>query len=227
MLLIPVIDLGQSNVVHAIAGKRDSYRNIETPLCRGSSPLAIVSALLDLHAFSVIYVADLDAIKESGNNARIIGQILAEFPQLSLWLDSGKDFYSGEYAHARIRQVLGSETGLAAEDINAKEDDILSLDFIGDKLLGDKRLLENVEAWPRDVIVMSLSHVGTGNGPDFKRLENTRSLATDRHIYAAGGVRNEKDLARLENIGVAGVLLASALHDGSISKSVLEHYPSP
>ena len=59
------------------------------------------------------------------------------------------------------------------------------------------------------------------------RLENTRSLATDRHIYAAGGVRNEKDLARLENIGVAGVLLASALHDGSINKSVLERYPSP
>ena len=226
MLLIPVIDLCHGEVVHAIAGERDSYRNIETLLCRGSAPLEIVNALLNLNPFAVIYIADLDAIKENGNNAPIIEQILLDFPRLNIWLDSGNDPYARAFANPRIRQVFGSETGITPEVIKKNKDAILSLDFIENRLLGDQGLLEQTETWPKDVIVMSLSCVGTGKGPDFERLEKIRSMVTERCIYAAGGVRHEQDLNRLSSMQVAGVLLASALHDGSINKTVMKQYCS-
>jgi phosphoribosylformimino-5-aminoimidazole carboxamide ribotide isomerase len=40
--------------------------------------------------------------------------------------------------------------------------------------------------------------------------------------YAAGGVRSEDDLERLLEMGVAGALIASALHTGKLSKSAIE-----
>ncbi|MBC8130797.1 MAG: nickel transporter, partial [Rhizobiaceae bacterium] len=41
-------------------------------------------------------------------------------------------------------------------------------------------------------------------------------------VFAAGGVRDEDDLMRLEKAGIAGALVASALHDGRIDRAVLE-----
>ncbi len=36
-------------------------------------------------------------------------------------------------------------------------------------------------------------------------------------VYVGGGVRDIKDLVELKNLGVSGVLVATALHSGKIS----------
>ena len=41
--------------------------------------------------------------------------------------------------------------------------------------------------------------------------------AGKRKIYAAGGVRNRADLMALRHCAAAGVLVASALHEGAIT----------
>jgi len=52
---------------------------------------------------------------------------------------------------------------------------------------------------------------------DIERLSQIRSCAGDRRIYAAGGVRNSDDLVALKRAGIAGALVASALHDGTLT----------
>jgi phosphoribosylformimino-5-aminoimidazole carboxamide ribotide isomerase len=64
---------------------------------------------------------------------------------------------------------------------------------------------------------MTLARVGSGAGPDFDRLAEIRAAAPDRALYAAGGVRGADDLAALNRLGVGGALVASALHDGSLT----------
>ena len=105
---------------------------------------------------------------------------------------------------------------------------ILSLDFRGaldsrgDAFLGPQELLSQTQLWPRRMIVMTLARVGATEGPDcgpdYERLANILNRAEDRQIIAAGGVRHGDDLIRLAGMGVAGVLLASALLDGRVGK---------
>ncbi len=66
---------------------------------------------------------------------------------------------------------------------------------------------------------MTLARVGAGQGPDYERLAGIIARAGGRRVHAAGGVRDAGDLHRLAEMGVAGVLLASALHDGRLSRA--------
>ncbi len=69
---------------------------------------------------------------------------------------------------------------------------------------------------------MTLARVGSGAGPDLARLAAIRSVAGEREIYAAGGVRDAVDLSALKAAGAAGALIATALHDGRIGRADLE-----
>ena len=61
----------------------------------------------------------------------------------------------------------------------------------------------------------------TNAGPDLARLERTRERAASRSVFAAGGLRDLSDIDRLAAAGVAGVLVATALHDGRLSREAL------
>ncbi len=229
MLLIPVIDLSAGQVVHAIAGKRESYQNIQSPLCEGSSPLTVVEAMLNLYSFPVCYIADLDAIRDCGSNACIISEILQRFPKLTVWLDSGRNNYQHRLPADRVRQVLGSETGISAKDLIGHDvgvKPILSLDFLENSFIGQQQLLDSSEHWPNEIIVMSLSYVGIGKGPDFEKLLEIKKRSENRLVFAAGGVRHDADLQALLKQDIAGALLASALHNGEIGPATLEKYGS-
>jgi phosphoribosylformimino-5-aminoimidazole carboxamide ribotide isomerase len=217
--LIPVLDLMGGVVVHARRGQRAAYRPIETPLCPGADPLDIAGALLQLAPFRTLYVADLDAIRGTGGHGSVIAALEARFPALDIWVDAGTADVGG-------RRVVGSET---LPDIEAAQaalvgEAILSLDHDADGALGPAELHATAALWPQQVIVMTLARVGAGDGPDFARLAEVQGKAGGRRIYAAGGVRGAEDLERLEAMGIAGVLLASALHDGRIGREVLARF---
>jgi len=64
------------------------------------------------------------------------------------------------------------------------------------------------------VIVMTLSRVGAGTGPDLAAIGAVARRRPGLRVYAAGGVRDPGDVAELQRIGAAGALVASAIHDG-------------
>jgi phosphoribosylformimino-5-aminoimidazole carboxamide ribotide isomerase len=69
---------------------------------------------------------------------------------------------------------------------------------------------------------MNLARVGGDVGPDFDRLRAVQAIAGARAVYAAGGVRDATDLAQLQALGCPGVLIASALHNGRLTRTDLE-----
>jgi phosphoribosylformimino-5-aminoimidazole carboxamide ribotide isomerase len=98
---------------------------------------------------------------------------------------------------------------------------ILSLDFRGDDFLGPRTLLSDPALWPARLIVMTLARVGSAAGPDFDRHDTISKRAGGRAIYLAGGLRDRNDLAALKASGAAGILVASALHDGRLTSADL------
>jgi phosphoribosylformimino-5-aminoimidazole carboxamide ribotide isomerase len=225
MEIIPVIDLKDGVVVRARMGQRDQYRPIETPLSPSSDPVDVVRGLLGVSAFRTLYVADLDAIERKGDAKAALARVKSAFPQLDVWLDNGL----ADAAAARAllnegsdRLVLGSEAQTDHRLVESLKDDprvLLSLDFRGDSFIGPASLLATPDIWPTRVIVMTLARVGSAAGPDLERLAAIHKLSGRRLVYAAGGLRHAGDLDELNNAGIAGVLVASALHDGRLTRA--------
>ena len=223
MEVIPVIDLKDGVVVHARMGLRSAYAPIETPLSPTSRPNDVARGLLSIFPFKTFYVADLDAIENKGNNNAALRQLSAEYPNLVFWVDAGiADIHDGErwleagFGHL----VIGSETQRNSElsrYLRQNERTILSLDFRGDAFLGPASLLNDASTWPAKIIVMTLARVGSASGPDMNRLATIQSRVVNRQVYAAGGVRDANDLALLAQVGIAGALVATSLHNGKLT----------
>lgn len=221
MQLIPVIDIRGGAVMRAVAGDRAHYRPLATPLATSCAPLDVVAGLLTLYPFEAIYVADLDAIEGEGDNRADILRLLEVFPDLRLMIDAGRRFRDWR-GQARVEPIIGSESLTGAEMLSFARGDphvLLSLDFRDELFLGPEALLSSPELWPKRLIVMTLARVGADAGPDFARFAEIVARAEERSVYAAGGVRGAEDLARLEALGAAGALVASALHDGRLGPS--------
>lgn len=224
--LIPVLDLMGGQVVRAFGGRRDEYQPLKSTLCDSSRPEAIVAGLLALYPFRRIYIADLNAILKRGDHRDVVKRLLRSHPDLEFWTDGGfaDEAAARAWQEAGLgRPVLGSESlAMFPEPSAFPANGVLSLDFRGDDFLGPPALLQHPERWPAEVIVMTLLRVGMNTGPDLTRLEQLQSLNPDCQLYAAGGVRHSGDLSELASAGFAGVLLASALHDGRLSRHELD-----
>jgi phosphoribosylformimino-5-aminoimidazole carboxamide ribotide isomerase len=223
MEVIPVIDLKGGVVVRADRGLRDTYTPIKTPLAKTSAPKDVVAGLLALYPFRTIYVADLDAIEKRGSHDDTLVALEKTFPAVTFWVDPGiadsEAARSWLLRHPGMHLVLGSESlsDLAPLQALAGEKILLSLDFRGPVLLGPEGLYEAAPLWPERVILMTLDRVGSQAGPDLDRLSAILDLAPGKKIYAAGGLRGAVDLGPLARAGLAGVLVASALHDGRLT----------
>jgi phosphoribosylformimino-5-aminoimidazole carboxamide ribotide isomerase len=226
MEIIPVIDIKGGVVVRARHGERASYRPIETPLAASSEALDVVAGLLSLHPFRTLYIADLDAIEGRGDALGGIARIAARFPDLRLWVDNG----CGRIGEARallaalpsVNLVLGSESQADAGLVGALRDErriVLSLDFRGEHFVGPAELLDNAALWPARLIVMTLARVGSGAGPDFSRFRDIAGRAGKHRVYLAGGMRGREDFPAIAASGAAGILVASALHDGRLGSA--------
>jgi phosphoribosylformimino-5-aminoimidazole carboxamide ribotide isomerase len=111
-----------------------------------------------------------------------------------------------------------------AELLEINPQPILSLDFKKARLLGAQELLLKPELWPENIILMDLDAVGTGSGIKEDLLRNILRTARNRQVFIGGGVRDIAEVRNLKSRGVAGVLVATALHTGQISASCLHAF---
>lgn len=226
MKLIPVIDLMNARVVTAKRGKRHTYAPSDTPLCCSSRPREVLSALLDLHAFDTLYIADLDAIGGKGSNLALMDRLSHDHPGITFWVDNGLTELDQLCSFAR--PVIGTESLSSGEMLShliaSLPSPILSLDYLDEQFKGPAALDLQAECWPEDVIVMTLSRVGAASGPDLTRLQQLSKLRADIRLYAAGGIRDLQDLERLRSIGAAGALLSTALHQGAIDRAAIGRF---
>jgi phosphoribosylformimino-5-aminoimidazole carboxamide ribotide isomerase len=231
--VIPVIDLLGGMVVHAVRGKRKEYLPLRSVLCNCSEPLAVAITLRNLD-FKELYIADLDAILGNGSNLAVIGQI-AEATGFRIMVDAGvNDLKRAEQTlqSGVSKVVVGTETLVGLDfvkDALATFGDsrvVVSLDLMNGDVLSKSEALGSMspmhfalalqELGLRQLIVLDLARVGSDEGADFELLKNL-TKAVDMKVYVGGGVRDFQDLKTLQQLGISGALIATALHTGKIS----------
>ncbi len=238
MKVIPVVDVLNSKVVHAIRGKRQEYQPIRSILTQSVEPLEVAKAFKN-HGFGALYIADLDAIIECSMSFQLLTRIF-DATGLELIVDAGVT--SLERAEKLLdngvsKLIIGTETltkkEFVAEAIRhfGKNRVVISLDLRGDKVLVQSGydgctdvmcLLGEFEAMGvSEVIVLDLAKVGTGEGVDTAFLKQVLETFNFK-VYVGGGVRDIHDLVELENLGVSGALIATALHTGKITTRQLK-----
>ncbi len=215
----------------AVRGRRADYRPLATPLAAGSDPVDIARGYAALFTFPALYVADLDGIEGRGRNDDLAAQLAAAVPRMRLWIDDGTSAREAVPAYRRRATRRRSSSAAKAcsgdEDVAAlralpRDGYVLSLDFKDDRFVGPVAVLDEPQHWPHAVIVMTLARVGSGEGPDLAAHRRIVARAGDRRVYAAGGVRNRADIEALHAAGASGVLIATALHAGTIKAGDLE-----
>ena len=236
--IIPVLDLMHGQVVRGVAGQRESYRPISSRLVDSADPLTIADAFANRLGLKRIYLADLDAIRDERPAWTTIQALTdAGFPLL---IDAGLR----DVARARALLELGVEsvvTGLETltgpdllrellEAIPGKQL-VFSLDMQAGRPMTD------ADAWPdptpagiaetaieagiERMIVLDLAGVGSGKGPPTLELcRQIRSRHEVIELITGGGIRDQHDISAAADAGVDAVLVASALHDGSLFPEV-------
>jgi len=237
--LIPVIDVMGGVVVRAIAGRREGYRPVVSNLTRATDPFSVAAALLQTTGGSELYVADLDAIMGRGQLSPTINQLLAESAG-PVWLDAGfgpRHDILDLPASPHLRPVVGFETCRTPDFLRdftfSPGPQVLgfSIDLRGGELIGNwsqwgvadrqdaigvARVAVSLAV--RTLIVLDLARVGTGTGCGTEPLLRAiRDEFPHIELIAGGGVQTWADIDRLGEAGADAVLIASALHDGTIT----------
>ena len=210
-------------VVQALQGQRQHYQPIRSQLTDSHQLLDVVAAILQVYAFDCVYIADLNAITADAtmpNHQTLIAEAIRIFPNIHWWVDAGfrDEKVMLPWLALGVTPIIASESlpdFASYQRLRAlAPNSILSLDYFEDGFRGPTELLHDTTQWTQPTIVMSLTKVGTNQGPDIQQIKTIRQQSQRPHLYAAGGVRNQEDIQALEKTGAQGALIASALHQG-------------
>jgi phosphoribosylformimino-5-aminoimidazole carboxamide ribotide isomerase len=237
--IIPVVDILHGITVHAVRGRRSEYQPLKSVLCTSADPLDVASTFKKL-GFSELYVADLAAIMGGHPNFLLLKQI-ADATGLRLMVDAGiADLERAEKVLSShvSKVIIGTETLRSLSFLKGsvaafgKERVVVSLDFKGEKMLSSFELgtlgtplgflREIQELGVQQIILLDLAKVGSSEGvnmPLLKEMLKNQKL----NLFVGGGVRDLADLLELRNMGVFGVLAATALHSGKITLAELKN----
>ncbi len=239
MRIIPVLDLKGGLIVRGIAGKRDLYKPIESRLCSSPRPAEVAASLRNLLGPGPMYLADLDAIAGEAPALEVCVEL--EGLGFELMIDAGiRSAASARQLAVELDgdliaalETLPAPALLAelVEELGAGRL-IFSLD------LADGRPLAPGDDWPSEaeeiareavsagverLILLDLKAVGTGEGPaHLDRCAAFKESYAGLELVTGGGVRDLDDLLALRSVGVDGVLVASALHDGRLGSEELQ-----
>ncbi|HET6327423.1 MAG TPA: HisA/HisF-related TIM barrel protein [Planctomycetaceae bacterium] len=240
MRIIPVLDLLGSEVVRGVAGRRDEYRPVQSRLAEGSDALLVARAIRTRFGLSQLYVADLDAILHQRPNRSILHALCAD--TFSLLVDAGlrRCEEAGPIFDTGVDQVVaGLETLESPKELAGLISRYGTSRIVFSLDLCDGQPLSKGSAWPgsdpfeiarsgvdagcTQLIVLDIGCVGTGGGVSTLRLcDQIRHAFPAVKITTGGGVRGVEDLRQLAQAEIDGVLIASALHDGSLTPAAIQ-----
>lgn len=226
MIRLAAIDLKAGEVVQLVGGHPDEMR------VRLTDPVAVARDW-EKAGFEALHVIDLDAALGTGSNAELVRDIIAavsipvqvgggirDEERITTLLDAGaarvivgtRAVEDAEWRN-RVAREFPERLVLAAD---TREGVVLTRGWTETTRL---RLLDLIESanhldWA-GVLVTDVSREGRMSGVDAP-LFNTAVKRSEHPLYAAGGIRDETDLAALAASGVAGAVLGMALYTGGV-----------
>jgi phosphoribosylformimino-5-aminoimidazole carboxamide ribotide isomerase len=233
--LIPVVDIRGGIAVHAVAGKRQSYRPLASSLVSSVDPTEVGRSMIQATGACDLYVADLDAIESGRPNWAILAAM--ESLNVALWCDLGirdvHDVHRWQLG-AQSKMVVGLESlkspGSLGDIVRSESPKRVafsldlrggvpvtaSADWVGEPM----DVLEFAyQSGIRSVIILDLAVVGSGTGPATLDLcRQARSEWPELELVTGGGIRDWNDLENANAAGVSAALVASAIHSGAIGK---------
>lgn len=226
MIVIPAVDIRGGRAVRLTRGRPENERvYAEDP--------AEVAERFAREGAAWLHVVDLDAALGSGRNREAVRRTVAA---AGIPVQVGGGLRSIEAVEETLtagaeRVVLGTEAVTDPEFLRLTisrfgERVVVSVDTEGDRAwvrgwteeagtLDDA--LERVAAAgaPR-LLVTSVNRDGTMTGPDVDLYRRVLASA-GRPVLAAGGVRSADDLRALADAGVEGVIVGTALYEGTLT----------
>lgn len=239
--LIPVLDVMAGRVVRAVGGRRDDYRPVRSLLADSADPLAVARRLLAATGAAELYLADIDALRgypASDLNADAVRAVTGL--GVPVWVDAGLRAAFDEVpliAAGAGYFVIGTETADGAFAVtqlastHGPDRVAVSIDLRGGEMVGlgatwgptpaesiafVTKLAKAFDI--RRVIVLDLAAVGEAGGPVTAGVcRRIKDAYPEAEVWTGGGVRDWADVRRLEAAGADAVLVASALHDGTLT----------
>ncbi len=233
MRVIPVIDVLKGKVVQAIRGERQKYQPLKTVLAPSSEPTEIAQAFQDIFGFNEMYIADLDAIQGLGSNIEVIKKI-SNCTDLKLIIDAG---VNKPRDTIRILEAGAEKVIIATETLDSikqleecvkiagRQKIVGSLDYKEGRILTKSKEImqfkpvQVAEIFEKtgagEIIFLELSRVGTLQGLEtviLKKVIQTVNIP----VLTGGGIDSVREIIDLQNLGIAGVLVATAFHKGKI-----------
>jgi phosphoribosylformimino-5-aminoimidazole carboxamide ribotide isomerase len=239
--IIPVLDILNSTAVHAIKGERNKYKPLKSKILNTSDPLEIVNIIKHKFYFDEVYIADLDAIIKRKQNHVLLSEILKTY-DLKVMLDPGIIHKTDILTYSKYnlsKLILGLETIKNFEVIKeglyimGQKRLSVSIDMYQGSIISNLKELDNQS--PLDVvrilknlgiteiILLDLFRVGQKIGgipPLFIKFRDQ----FEGNILIGGGVKELKDLEMMYNKNFSGVLIATALYDGSLDIDALKNF---
>jgi phosphoribosylformimino-5-aminoimidazole carboxamide ribotide isomerase len=248
MDIIPVLDISRGLAVWAQGGDRARYEPVASALVpeEVGDAVALMQAFRRRLGATCSYVADLDAIQ----GGAVQRTLIRELAQLetgfagAIMVDAG--VHSPEstvevLSCGASQVVVGLETLRAFTDLAdivrvvGQDRVVFSVDLRAgspilhpamDEAAGAQPdavslTAQAVDAGASTLLLLDLARVGTGCGADLGLLEEMRERFPGVRLLAGGGVLARRDLERIRDAGCDGVLVASAIHAGTISAADL------
>ena len=212
------MDIMNGLCVAAERGERDRYMPVskKSSIIDTDNPIEIVKVLRPKY----LYVADLDRILEKGDNTEIILKLKEGVDELIA--DCG--FKKVEELEVEFTPVVGTET-FDITQISRKC--YVSLDFKGKFLDASKKFKDWESAVEylntldlEGIIVLPLHTVGTLK-PDFDLVSHVLN-ASSHPVLLGGGIGNLDHLKKAKDLGLDGVLIATAIHKRNIPIEIIQ-----
>jgi len=230
---IPVIDILNSQAVHAVRGERTDYKPLISKMFNSFDPLVISKSLIKKYGFEEMYIADLDAIMHGNPNIQLFEKIL-KIPGIKLMVDVGITKLDDILRYSKLgfnKLIIGIETLKNLQDLKkglklvGTEKLIISLDMLHGKILSKSKriqkftpleLINKLESFGiKEIILLDLARVGQKVGGIPQSYLEIQKVFNGK-VLVGGGIKNYEDLLSYEHHNFSGVLFATALYDGTI-----------
>jgi phosphoribosylformimino-5-aminoimidazole carboxamide ribotide isomerase len=239
--IIPVIDILNSKAVHAKKGIRENYKPLRSKLFHSNNPSKIIKCLRYKYGFKEIYIADLDAIVKKKPNFKLLSKI-SKIPDIIILIDPGIATLDDVRVFSQYdfeKLILGLETlnnlEVISESIKliGSHKIIISIDMYNEKVSTNIKELKNVSLIEivkkienlgvNEIILLDLFMVGQKLGGVPPLYLNIRNVFRKK-ILVGGGIKEYKDIVTYSKYNFSGVLIGTALHDGTIEIEKIRNF---